>query len=222
LEKTGFYRQTGEEKEEDGMLDARDFLEMGLAFHGHKCPAMPLGLRAAVAAMNALGVERARDKELHVVSETGKGHAASCFLDGVMVVTGCTYGKSNVEKRYYNKMALTLVDVPAQRAVRVSLKPEFFTGMLKSPFVEQRKAGIPPQKISPAVADPLVEKVLSMPEATFLDIGPVQPYTLERKPGVFDAKACVRCGELTFVDKLVDEAVGLVCLGCREAEEKTA
>jgi formylmethanofuran dehydrogenase subunit E len=205
-----------------GMLDARDFLETGLAFHGHKCPAMPLGLRAAVAAMNALGVERAQDKELHVVSETGKGHAAGCFLDGIMAATGCTYGKSNIEKRYYNKMAFTLIDVPGQRAVRVSLKPEFFVGMLKSPFVEQRRAGVPPQDISSEVADPLVEKVLSIPEETFLDIGPVQPYTLERKPGVFEAKPCVRCGELAFVDKLADEADGLVCLGCREAADQPA
>ena len=51
-------------------------LEMGIAFHGHKCPAMPLGLKAGLAAMKALGVERAQDKELYVKSETGKGHAA--------------------------------------------------------------------------------------------------------------------------------------------------
>ena len=104
------------------MLDARDFLELGLAFHGHKCPAMPLGLRAAVAAMNALGVERARDKELHVVSETGKGHAASCFLDGVMVVTGCTYGKSNVEKRYYNKIRQQHLDRSGQKETEEGLR----------------------------------------------------------------------------------------------------
>ena len=28
--------------------------KVGLALHGHKCPAMPLGLRAAEAAMQAL------------------------------------------------------------------------------------------------------------------------------------------------------------------------
>jgi formylmethanofuran dehydrogenase subunit E len=27
-----------------------------------------------------------------------------------MSATGCTYGKSNIEKRYYNKMAFTLID----------------------------------------------------------------------------------------------------------------
>jgi len=197
------------------MIKARDFMETGMAFHGHKCPAMPLGLRAAVAAMNALGVQRAQDKELHVLSETGKGHAAGCFLDGIMVATGCTYGKSNIEKQYYNKMAFTLIDVAGQKAVRVSLKPEFFAKMLESPFVEQRKKGVPPQDIAPEIADPLVEKVLSMPEETFLAIGPVQPYTLERKQGVFAAKPCARCGEMTFVDKLVDTDAGPVCPACR-------
>ncbi|HHE04784.1 MAG TPA: formylmethanofuran dehydrogenase, partial [candidate division WOR-3 bacterium] len=44
-----------------------------MKFHGHKCPAMPLGLRAASIAMNMLGVERSQDKELSVISETGKG-----------------------------------------------------------------------------------------------------------------------------------------------------
>ncbi len=200
------------------MLEARDFMETGLAFHGHKCPAMPLGLRAAVAAMNALGVDRAKDKELHVISETGKGHAAGCFLDGIMVATGCTYGKSNIEKLYYNKMAFTLIDVAGQQAVRVSLKPEFFAKMLGSPFVELRKKGVPPQDIAPEIADPLVQKVLSMPEATFLNIGPVTPRMLERKKGVFEAKACSRCGEMTFVDKLVNTGDGLLCPGCRKPE----
>lgn len=35
------------------MIEAKDYLEMALAFHGHKCPAMPLGLRAGAAAMSA-------------------------------------------------------------------------------------------------------------------------------------------------------------------------
>ena len=82
------------------MENFQEILETGLRFHGHKCPAMPMGLRAGVAAMKALGVERAQDKELYVKSETGKGHAAGCFLDGIMTATGCTYGKSNIEKLY--------------------------------------------------------------------------------------------------------------------------
>ncbi len=40
------------------MIDPREFLEAGLTLHGHKCPAMPQGLRAGAIAMNHLGVER--------------------------------------------------------------------------------------------------------------------------------------------------------------------
>ena len=50
--------------------------EVGMKFHGHKCPAMPLGLRARIAAMEVLNVEWSQDKELQVISETGERHAA--------------------------------------------------------------------------------------------------------------------------------------------------
>jgi len=42
------------------MINPKDWLEFGQKFHGHKCPAMPMGLRVGAAAMNALGVERAK------------------------------------------------------------------------------------------------------------------------------------------------------------------
>ncbi len=40
-------------------------LETAMEFHGHKCPAMPLGYRAAEAAMKVLNVKHAEDKEYH-------------------------------------------------------------------------------------------------------------------------------------------------------------
>ena len=196
----------------------QDELETAMAFHGHKCPAMPLGYRAAQAAMRALGVKRAQDKELHVISETGKGHAAGCFLDGIMSATGCTYGKSNIEKRYYNKMAFTLIDVKTGSSVRVRLKDEFFGNMLNSPFVAQRKLGVEPQDIPAEISDPLVSKVLSMPEALFLEIGPKQPFELLRGKGCFDTALCAGCGERVFVNKLIDTEAGRLCVPCQEKQ----
>jgi formylmethanofuran dehydrogenase subunit E len=196
------------------MIDA-ELLSLGLAFHGHKCPAMPMGLRAGLAAMRALGVERAKDKELHAISETGEGHAAGCFLDGIMTATGCTFGKGNVEKKRYHKMAFTLIDVRRQKAVRVSLTPEFFAAALAGPFVSQRKAGVLPQDIDPKITDPIVEKIAGLPEAQFLAVGPVTDYPFPTKRGIFEAKPCGLCGELTFVNKLRMTAEGkMVCIPC--------
>lgn len=190
-------------------------LATGIAFHGHRCPAMPLGIRAGLAAMKVLDVERSQDKELSVRAETGKGHAAGCFLDGVMTATGCTYGKSNIQKLYYNKMAFTLVDNKTSRSVRVSLKPEFFEQALQSPFVQKRKEGVPPQDIPAEIADPIIEKVLGIPEEAFLNIGPVQEENVQTKKGLFEAKRCDICGELTFVNKLRMTADGkMACVPC--------
>jgi len=197
------------------MKELKELFEIGMKFHGHKCPAMPMGLRAGMVAMKALDVERAQDKELFVVAETGKGHAAGCFLDGIMTATGCTYGKSNIEKRYYNKMAFTLIDQQTGRAVRVSLKPDFFEKALASPFVQQRKEGIPPQDIAPEIADPIVDRILSIDESSFLDIGEVHQSAVKKGKGIFAAGRCAICGELTFVNKLrVTGDNQQVCIPC--------
>ncbi|NDY42981.1 formylmethanofuran dehydrogenase [Dissulfurirhabdus thermomarina] len=192
-----------------------ELFPIGLAFHGHKCPAMPMGLRAGLAAMRTLGVERAQDKELLLESETGKGHAAACFLDGLMTATGCTYGKANVRKLYYNKLAFTLIDARTGRAVRVAVKPDFFEKALASPFVQQRKAGVPPQEIPAEIADPLVERILGLPEAEFLEVGEVRTVEVPKGKGVFEARRCAGCGELTFVNKLRVGTDGeLYCIPC--------
>ena len=200
------------------MLEEK-FLEAAFFFHGHKCPAMPLGLRAALKAMEVLGVERAKDKELYVISETGKGHAAGCFLDGIMFATGCTYGKSNIEKRYWDKMAFTLIDTKSQKAVRVSVKPEFLSKALNSPFVQLRKKGVPPQDVPEDVLKPLLDNILSMPEEQFLNISEVFDYPWEKKPGCFTAVPCAICGELVFEKSLRVKDGKLVCIPCSGYEK---
>jgi formylmethanofuran dehydrogenase subunit E len=202
------------------MESLKEYYDVALTFHGHKCPAMPMGLRAGLAAMKALGVERAKDKELVVESETGEGHAAGCFLDGIMVTTGATYGKGNIKKLFYNKMAFTLIDKKTSRAVRVSLKPEFLENAMKSPFVQKRKEGVLPQDVPPEITEPQVQRVLSLPESDFLDISEVSHRELEKGATTFEVKRCSRCGEATFVTALKDMPDGRqLCIPCNEKEK---
>jgi len=203
------------------MSELNELYEVGLKFHGHKCPAMPMGIRAGLAALNALGVKRAQDKELVVEAETGEGHAAGCFVDGIMVATGATYGKSNIKKLNYGKMAFTLIDTATSRAVRVSLKPEFFEKALASPFVQQRKAGVPPQDVPAAITDPQVNRILSLPEAEFLDLSAVFTRSLPMGKANFETKRCAKCGEAVFTDKLGEDQGGkLICTPCRGIMKK--
>ncbi len=197
------------------MKEFNEYFDTAIKFHGHKCPAMPMGLRAGLAAMKALGVERSQDKELFVESETGKGHAAGCFLDGIMTATGCTYGKANIQKLYYSKMAFTLTEMKTGKSVRVSLKPEFFEKALNSPFVQERKKGVPPQDIPAAITDPLVGRILGLSEADFLNISDVFHKDMKKGSGNFDVKRCAKCGEAVFTDKLTKAPDGrMLCIPC--------
>ena len=194
-----------------------EMLKGAIEFHGHKCPAMPLGLRAGMEALRVLGVERSKDKELMLLSETGSGHATGCFLDGLMFATGCTYGKGNAKKLYYHKLAFTLIDMERGRAVRVAVKPDYIAESMRSAFLLQRKAGVPPQDIDPAITNPMVEKVMSLPPDEFLKVSEVFDYAVEKTPGVFDVKPCAICSEMVFVDKLVEKDGKLVCIPCSQS-----
>jgi formylmethanofuran dehydrogenase subunit E len=202
------------------MKELKDYFDMALKFHGHKCPAMPMGLRAGLTAMKSLGVERAKDKELIVESETGEGHAAGCFVDGIMAATGSTYGKGNITKLGYNKMAFTLIDARTGRAVRVSLKPEFFEKALNSPFVQKRKEGVLPQDVPPEITNPQVERILNLPEEDFLTVSEVFKREIKKGPATFEVKRCAKCGEAVFTNKLKEGPDGrLRCVPCSEEEK---
>jgi formylmethanofuran dehydrogenase subunit E len=201
------------------MKDLKEYYDVALEFHGHKCPAMPMGLRAGLAALKALGVERAKDKELIVESETGKGQAAGCFVDGLMVATGATYGKANIKKFNYGKMAFTLIDARTGRAVRASLKPEFFEKALSSPFVQKRREGMLPQDVPPEITQPQVDRILGLKESEFLTFSDVFQREVKKGSTNFDVKRCAKCGEAVFTDKLKEGPGGKeLCIPCSETE----
>ncbi len=51
------------------MLNFNELVDIGLKFHGHKCTAMPMGLKAGLYAMEKLGVESVKDGQLHTILE---------------------------------------------------------------------------------------------------------------------------------------------------------
>ena len=179
-------------------MDRDELLKMAMAFHGHKCPAMPLGMRAALAAMDKLGAQRAGNRELYIISESGTHHAMSCFVDGLQAATGCTYGKYNIALRYHDKLAFTLIDRTQKKAVRVALKPEFHAKALQSEFVKQRQAGVPATEVSADITDPLVERVWTLPVEQMFDISEPFDYQMTEPPTVFRTETCSRCGLLVF------------------------
>lgn len=170
------------------MVNPKEYLEMGLKFHGHKCPAMPMGLRAGAAAMNKLGVERTGDSEWLALVEIGENHCATCFADGVQVITGCTFGKGNIKKLNYGKWGLTLINKKVGKAVRVAPKAETMAQNKQSTFfTEYRTKGVPPTKVPAEIVDPLIQRVMNAPEEMLFNVSGVFDYPYQEKKHSFES-----------------------------------
>lgn len=86
-------------------------------FHGHSCPGLSIGIRAAELAR--LRWPDARDSELVAVVETDM-----CGVDAIQHLLGCTYGKGNLIHRDYGKMAFSFYNRPAKEGFRAVLRHE--------------------------------------------------------------------------------------------------
>jgi len=181
-----------------GKIKAEDYYEAGLKLHGHKCPAMPSGLRVGAAAMNALGVERAKDGQLLALIELGDDHCATCFADGIQTITGCTFGKGNIKKLHYGKWGVTLVETKTGRAVRVTPKAEAMLANKESKFfTEYRMKGIPASEVPKEVVEPLVENVMNATDEQMLSISEIFHYDIPKKAHSFNGFVCDECHEMT-------------------------
>jgi formylmethanofuran dehydrogenase subunit E len=191
------------------------YFESAFFIHGHVCGGMPLGFRAGVAALKALGAERELNMEKLAFVETGTGHAAGCFADGVQMATGCTFGKGLMERTQYGKWAFTLVDRATGKAVRVSVLPQVMQSSFQSPFVQQRRAGVRPTDISLDVSRPLVEKLLERSDGELFTISEVFDYPLPSKPQpTFNLLVCALCGEVVAENKVRMKEGKPVCIPC--------
>ncbi len=86
-------------------------------FHGHMCPGLALGVRAAEVALEQIG-PHSQDEEVVAIVETDM-----CGVDAVQFLTGCTFGKGNLVHRDHGKNVYTFVRRSDGQALRVSGRP---------------------------------------------------------------------------------------------------
>ena len=86
-------------------------------FHGHECPGMTVGLRAAELAVDRLG-RHSDDNELMATAET-----ISCAVDAIQLITGCTFGKRNLAHLDHGKNAFSFWRRSDGAGLRLSARP---------------------------------------------------------------------------------------------------
>ncbi len=85
-------------------------------FHGHMCPGLAIGVKAAEIALREIG-PHSRDEEVVAITETD-----ICAVDAIQYLTGCTFGKGNLIYRDHGKVVFTFIRRADGKAIRVSLR----------------------------------------------------------------------------------------------------
>ncbi len=93
-------------------------------FHGHSCPGLAMGYRMTLAALEYLGIKRARDEELVALVEND-----ACGTDAVQFKVAALLVKGNFIFKDYGKMVYVFYSRSSEKAVRVSRKTDEFTNL---------------------------------------------------------------------------------------------
>jgi formylmethanofuran dehydrogenase subunit E len=99
---------------------SEEMIQKTVAFHGHMCPGLAIGIRAAEVALRDIG-PHAHDEEVVAVVETDM-----CGVDAIQALTGCTFGKGNLIHLDYGKNAFTFYRRSDGKGIRLATRLEAF------------------------------------------------------------------------------------------------
>jgi len=196
--------------------DRHDRFAEAARFHGHICPGLALGYRAAEVALERLRSGRAEDEELVTIAETD-----ACGVDAIQFLTGCTVGKGNLLFKDHGKHAFTFINRRTGDAIRVIGNPSFDAGSLDPDLAPIRARVMQGEATDEDFAEyrrrteRIVEAILEIPAETLFSIQDVDAGIPERAR-IFRSVPCAKCGEMTAESRIRVEDGELVCYACSE------
>lgn len=184
--------------------------EKTVEFHGHACPGLAMGFRAAELALDALGCDRSVDEELVAVVENN-----ACGVDALQMLTGCTFGKGNLYFRDLGKTVYTIARRKDRKAVRVAVRygstfdPDF------KAIKERASAASATQQDKVNYEEALKKRINSI-----LSAGP-EVFNIEktvlkipRAASIYQTLQCSECGEGVMEPRARIKDGRIVCMPC--------
>ena len=189
-----------------------------VAFHGHICPGLIIGYRAAKLAAQELELHRDKDEELVAVVEND-----ACGVDAIQSMLGCSVGKGNLIFRDQGKQAFTIFRRDNGKAVRLvfqgqagasspegmALRKKVMTGAATA----EEKTLFEAQKIE------RMSQMLAAPDVELFSVK-APTFALPERARIFDSYACESCGEVTMEPRLRLVDSKKVCLACAEPYQR--
>lgn len=171
-----------------------ELTEQVIRFHGHSCPGLAIGIRAAELAQRELDPPDQASDWVAVV-ETDM-----CGVDAIQFLTGCTFGKGNLIHRDWGKLAFSFFDRRKSTGFRALLRPEG-----RGPAGEDRE--VARLRIEAAPLDELFD-------VQSLDTPPPRPAR------VLESLTCEACGERTMESRTRRLGGQTLCIPCFDQREQ--
>lgn len=160
--------------------------EKAVAFHGHECPGLAIGVKACEAAVEKMGLSPAFDEELVCITEND-----ACGVDAIQALMSCTLGKGNLIYKQTGKQAFTFIRRDTGEAARFYLKA--------------RNNGMEREEFRLYLLNAPVDEVFDCKA-----VSPEIPETARR----FASVVCAECGESAPEHKIRLQEGKQVCLDC--------
>ena len=188
-------------------------------FHGHTCPGLALGYRAALIALKELRSDPSDDEELVAIVEND-----ACGIDALQVVTGCTAGKGNLIFRDYGKHVYTLINRRNGKVVRVATRASFSTASLDPAFGDLRT------KVTSGNAtteekgqfekhrDIVCHLILTLPDHDIFSVRHVD-VQVPVPAKIYKSLLCDCCGEMVAEHRVITVGGKTLCIPCSVKKE---
>jgi formylmethanofuran dehydrogenase subunit E len=160
------------------------------AFHGHICPGLTIGYKAALYAKELLALTFSEDEEVVCVTEND-----ACGVDAISVVLGCSVGKGNLLFRLRGKQAFSFFNRKSGKSVRLVLKD----------YPNYPNRGVSKDERQKIMFDMSVEDLFDVKEV---------PFTLPEGARIFQSIVCEHCGEKTAENYIRIQDGKKLCLDC--------
>lgn len=181
-------------------------------FHGHECPGLAIGFRAAHAGLEWLENRRSVDEELVTVVEND-----ACGVDAVQVLTGCTFGKGNLIHLDHGKQVFTFFERDGGRGLRLSLRHGAIeAGDRQRELMDRAREGRASAENEAELGSlrrVTMDSVLNKPLDELFEVS--EPtMDIPSKASVQRSELCAQCHEPTMPSKMVEVGGKRLCRAC--------